>query len=680
MRRLRAGLVVAAALALLLAAVAARAEVRVVEEEVVFSIRAPRATSVFLVGDFNNWNPTIEKMDKVDDRFEVRLFLLPGTYRYKFVVDGASIPDPDNPSADPSKGSPLQLQERSGMLVLGAAEEGEKKTKEKLVPALRYSGAFFIDDGEWDSDQALDVWLSHRGETFDAQVDFKTIEESWDASPPRAEVLFDRGHIDLGLGSGVLKGFENDSTWASNDPFHLFGSVGVYGYDAGFERRGVSVETPLVLKTTLRAVFSDYIGDRPGAPPSFESDALEDFAASDSPDTALYRYGDTYEDEDTWGFDLAADAGSLGLGYARRWNRGFHPGSLAEVAKRGSSFDVAFSSTREFWDADSWYLRWGFLERLGARIGFGRAAAEIRTDSRSFSTFEEPGELSIGQTTEAYRSAIPLQTSTRWQGGLDFSSGAWRSEAGYSWAEYEFESGVYASSTARVRAITLDASYDGGKWRADALLRHVDQDYGETPVDFHAATPRRNFWLDHRDLLSTADMVSFDLERAMHVRAVFEWGERTLSNVRAERKPGATAVLAEAGVTTREIFEAVEYAYLRLALERAFRRGVFVQWDSRVARYDKVSWGLEDSYFSTYLECGYRNRWAEVSVGFGLDPVILDPVVNDYADIGREEYLRRAIPADLTREGYGVLGENLRRQEERLEDARTVKLEVILSF
>jgi len=55
----------------------ANAGIRVEDDEVVFTLRAPGATRVFLVGEFNNWNPTYEKMDEVNDRFEVRLFLLP---------------------------------------------------------------------------------------------------------------------------------------------------------------------------------------------------------------------------------------------------------------------------------------------------------------------------------------------------------------------------------------------------------------------------------------------------------------------------------------------------------------------------------------------------------------------------------------------------------------------------
>jgi hypothetical protein len=60
--------------------------------------------------------------------------------------------------------------------------------------------------------------------------------------------------------------------------------------------------------------------------------------------------------------------------------------------------------------------------------------------------------------------------------------------------------------------------------------------------------------------------------------------------------------------------------------------------------------------------------------------MVFDRVVNEYRDNGRDEYLRQAIPAGLTRSGSAALGENLRRREEALQDYHPLKLEVVVSF
>ncbi|MFW5803191.1 MAG: isoamylase early set domain-containing protein [Verrucomicrobiota bacterium] len=55
----------------------------------------PEATKVFLAGDFNDWDAAANRMQKVKDgSFRRKLPLKPGTYQYKFVVDGEWQADP----------------------------------------------------------------------------------------------------------------------------------------------------------------------------------------------------------------------------------------------------------------------------------------------------------------------------------------------------------------------------------------------------------------------------------------------------------------------------------------------------------------------------------------------------------------------------------------------------------
>jgi len=57
----------------------------------------PAAKKVFLVGDFNEWNPAARRMVKVKDgTFRAKMDLEPGRYEYKFVVDELWITDPDS--------------------------------------------------------------------------------------------------------------------------------------------------------------------------------------------------------------------------------------------------------------------------------------------------------------------------------------------------------------------------------------------------------------------------------------------------------------------------------------------------------------------------------------------------------------------------------------------------------
>lgn len=58
-------------------------------------------TRVALAGAFNGWSSTSDPMEKGDDGvFRITHPIEPGTWSYKFVVDGNWIPDPENPERD----------------------------------------------------------------------------------------------------------------------------------------------------------------------------------------------------------------------------------------------------------------------------------------------------------------------------------------------------------------------------------------------------------------------------------------------------------------------------------------------------------------------------------------------------------------------------------------------------
>ncbi len=64
---------------------------------VTFTYRAEKGCSVFLAGSFNKWNGTAEKMiDKNGNGvYTAELTLAPGSYEYKFVIDGSWCADPE---------------------------------------------------------------------------------------------------------------------------------------------------------------------------------------------------------------------------------------------------------------------------------------------------------------------------------------------------------------------------------------------------------------------------------------------------------------------------------------------------------------------------------------------------------------------------------------------------------
>jgi len=69
-----------------------------INDAVVFVTLYPRAHSVQIAGDFNNWQPEQHMMEKVGDSgvWQTQMNLNPGRYRYRLVVDGQWQQDPYN--------------------------------------------------------------------------------------------------------------------------------------------------------------------------------------------------------------------------------------------------------------------------------------------------------------------------------------------------------------------------------------------------------------------------------------------------------------------------------------------------------------------------------------------------------------------------------------------------------
>ena len=82
------------------AAPAAAVEVAAGEAAVTFAYSPGfSSNSVYLAGEFNGWNAQGEKMEDADGdgTYTVTIGLKPGSYPYKFVVDGSWFQDPNNP-------------------------------------------------------------------------------------------------------------------------------------------------------------------------------------------------------------------------------------------------------------------------------------------------------------------------------------------------------------------------------------------------------------------------------------------------------------------------------------------------------------------------------------------------------------------------------------------------------
>ena len=67
------------------------------KKRIKFTIAGEEGMDVFLAGTFNNWDITSKKMKFKDGAYSTTMLLSPGTYEYKFVLNGHWTIDPECP-------------------------------------------------------------------------------------------------------------------------------------------------------------------------------------------------------------------------------------------------------------------------------------------------------------------------------------------------------------------------------------------------------------------------------------------------------------------------------------------------------------------------------------------------------------------------------------------------------
>ncbi|MBU4492403.1 MAG: isoamylase early set domain-containing protein [Euryarchaeota archaeon] len=81
----------------------AKAEQKIKLQKVTFSFEAVEAREVFLLGDFNNWDPTVHPMVNDENSIWKKTVMIPpGKHEYKFLADGQWTEDPRNDQTCPN--------------------------------------------------------------------------------------------------------------------------------------------------------------------------------------------------------------------------------------------------------------------------------------------------------------------------------------------------------------------------------------------------------------------------------------------------------------------------------------------------------------------------------------------------------------------------------------------------
>ena len=671
------------------------------------------AQEVHLVGDFNGWSPNATPLDLDHDATWVTLvFLDPGTYEYKFLVDGSWQLDPDNPEQSPNGNSVVRVGAGGEVLppglTLGDASGSAASAQDRhsLRWFVRYLG-FFTSR----RNRALDRYDLERPEhDVDVRMEadfgddltgwflmnFNNLEEGSELS--RTRMRYDRGAVLWRAPAFTLDLFDNTGVVDFEDPGSLLGRVGIYDDAFGFRRRGVHLERR-ILGAPLQFVYAD--NTEPEAGPPFEPDRI------DGPPTIIrtapfYDAVDRKRNADVLAFRFRAGRADEGLGFAWRNDRGSAPGTFTEIVGIPDSTTI-FISAREHATTEQW-SGWNLDLRLHP---FGtRLVAEYMAGTRHARahSVRNPQRGGMSEPTES-NERFELDDSRRALVQLRRTSErrAWIPELLYEYHEHDF-SNIITGTPFLSRRNTVSLNARGRVARVDAAFE-VEQSWFDYPDGATWETQfwfrRHNFWLDE-DKARFDRLTLLGADRASRLRATLSrplWQERDLraslrftwSSPGFDRAPRYLETVVRFGMDVGAGFELRTHS--RLATYRRFSTGdaqvlaalgpgPHLEAGSLAARNYNDAERDYRTFDAHFVELVYPlSERSDIALGFGVDPIVLYDVRNEYMDIGWDRFLfdQGASPRDAFYDPVG-LGARLENAERQLERERRLMLEARVRF
>ncbi len=634
----------------LFAAVRCRASVGVEEEEVVFRIKGIAAGKVFLVGDFNGWNPTMDLMVETEGGFEIRLYLLPGTYRYGFIADGVSKADPDNPCLDSNGNSCFVLMERSGAIEVILAESALRRSgpaKTSLSPVARIdavqSGGAASLYSVWGIGGTID-------ERIDADLAVGVTGEFPEGGSGRGKAFLLRGLASYGSERGMIRAFNRPSVAIDlGDPIGLIGTVGPYRYPTSLFCRGVELEATLPLDLEGKFLYASRLrGYRSGLEGTADSSDL--FSRRD------------FVDSDLYGLGFGAKIKSTSIRYLFRENRRSKDGYW-RLPPAGGDFSIGYE--RNVFQGFSFSVLPKSGVVLDGELLFGRSL--LSATGRLAENAEGAGDIEN------------VSIEREWEHGHRLLVGI--SRAGErSRAELSFRQTTLAGERA-ARGGRPDGSMEalGGSFTFGDSVLSIGlagrfEQYSTMNTGSIFWLGRTNFWLDGDEL--TYDRVPFlSSAQVCEVKLSCGWKRKPPGDL-----PWGTGLGFEITERWDGTADGPRFGEIRLVNGIAVHPRVTFLLDMRGVSYEYGGIGRDfvDAFLSVRGSIG-NGFWC--AVGAGVDPYGFDRWLYTFSDHGRQEYLMdRGVFRSLAASGEAASMKTMLDAEESLAEDWLVTFEAGFTF
>jgi len=636
---------------LLISCTLLEAGIKKTEEGVEFYWEAPQAGEVYVVGSFNGWNTSADKMQENNNGVWRKVIDLPaGEHSYKFYVDGSWVVDEDNPETKPDG-----YGGTNSVVVVGeSGEPQENKAKvQKEVPATvnttlnpkvtfngRYYseaitsrndiGRYMLQKPQHDVNLKLNFDLNQNMKAYTV-MNINNIEENVDMW--KTHLNFKRTKLTLTTEYFSVDAFDRVGDFQFNDPLHLIGDIGRYHYNFGYDQTGVFAQSRLPLfkipfteqelELKLYGLIADASGDN-------DSDVKAARA--------------------TWQTDLMP-ASTLRLGYG---------GYLYQTPEDGTSSQENISNEFDLrytydWQNPGWQAPMRFA--LNAEY-----YAFENSDQDSVKTKWMDGNKTYVGLDVNFPAALKLNTAYE-RNYLDLTEELSRNKFMFG-IDFKLNN---ISALAKLNFWTTDFPDSNFSW----------SDY----YTYMERTDGNGRWYQRYSDLTYDRYTLMGYDTGMLWNLDFSYKNKLWQR--------DYELIYKSSIAQREISRSPRFLENIFIVKYDFAKNWQFSSNTRLPFYNdpflEIETDLADDkavYLSNFTQLTYYLREnIELSLGWGVNPRVLNSTTDEFYQGGREEFLQEK--GDLTnylRNNYKGLGEKIKQAESALEDANRIGLEAVLRF
>jgi len=621
--------------------------VEITESGVLFEYEDENAQSVFLVGSMNNWNTTATPMEKDENGiWEIILKLDSGKHTYKFVVDENWHYDQENPNVedDGYGGSNSVIEiDKNGKLMSQSIKnsDGNKST---FNPKIYFKGRYFanniflknetdrfmLDKPEHDLNFGINIKFNSDFEGYTV-LNVNNNEEG--SEMWKTHFNYKRTYLKLKADYFNVTAFDNFGLFTFDDPLHIVGDIGYNGYDFGYDFSGIYAEASNLLSNKISNVlpvsmngqllFSDRIGYN------------EDDISAIRVKLLLPIFNDNNFTFGASNYRYTTKPSEEIIQYHRNNEVDFKYTKYFSKSGWEDAMQFEFSaeySTYENSDEDSVRSVWmeGENTFLGVSLQFPAAlkfyANYLNYSFQLVETNASKNRFNLGVSYKLKNFSWNLSGQV-WENYLPDS---------LNWVDYY----KYVEKT------------DGnGRWF---------QQYSELPFEKYTVLGYQSGFFWQSDL-------SYKFKVKNHI------AEMNLKNKFAQH----------ALLTEPKFIENI--VVLKYDIAEKWKLNI----DTRIPYYNDPFLELitdfendKDVFISNYSEISYHlsdNIW--LALGYGVNPLIINSVTDEFYNRGREEYLDTVggLPEYLE-SYYGGFGEKIRAAETLLMNEKRISIQAVVKF